>query len=82
MNVPYKLATAGSLALAGLIANQVVDKGWKLFTGHESPQGENEDEAKFVELIVFAMVSGVLVAVTRRYALKGTKKFFGNSIEA
>ncbi len=82
MNVPYKLATAGALAVAGLVANQVADVGWKLVTGHESPQGEDEDQARFAELIAFAVVSGVLVAVTRRFALKGTKKFFGNTIEA
>lgn len=82
MNVPYKVASAGALAVAGLIANQVVDKGWKMFTGHESPQGQDEDQAKFAELIAFAVISGVLVAITRRYALRGTKKFFGDSIEA
>ncbi|MDO5034434.1 MAG: DUF4235 domain-containing protein [Actinomycetaceae bacterium] len=81
MNLTYKLATAGALALAGIIANQVVDKGWKLATGHPSPQGEDEDQAKFAELMVFAVVSGVLVSITRRYALKGTKKFFGPQLE-
>lgn len=81
MDIPYKLATAGSLAIAGLIANQVVDKGWKLVTGHSSPQGEDEDEARVAELIAFAVISGVLVSLTRRYALKGTKKFLGARIE-
>ena len=82
MDVPYKLATAGALALSGLVANKVVDQGWKLVTGHPSPQGEDEDQAKFAELIAFAVISGVLVTVTRRYALKSTKKFFAPRIEA
>jgi hypothetical protein len=82
MNVPYKVAVAGSLAIAGLLADNVADKGWKIVTGHESPKGEDEDQARFSELIAFAVISGVLVAVSRRYALKGTKKFFGNTIEA
>ncbi|MDO5729963.1 MAG: DUF4235 domain-containing protein [Actinomycetaceae bacterium] len=80
MNVPYKVASAGALAVSGIIANQVVDKGWKAVTGHESPQGQDEDNAAIVELLVFAVVSGVLVSLARRYALRGTKKFFGNSI--
>lgn len=80
MNVPYKIASAGALAVSGIIANQVVDKGWKAVTGHESPQGQDEDNAAIVELLVFAVISGVLVSLTRRYALRGTKKFFGNSI--
>ncbi len=80
MNVPYKVASAGALAISGIVANQVVDKGWKLVTGRESPQGEDEDTARLAELIVFAVVSGVLVSLARRYALRGTKKFFGDSI--
>lgn len=80
MNVPYKVASAGALAVSGIIANQIVDKGWKAFTGHESPQGQDEDNAAIAELLVFAVVSGILVSLARRYALRGTKKFFGNSI--
>ncbi|MDO5720024.1 MAG: DUF4235 domain-containing protein [Actinomycetaceae bacterium] len=80
MNVPYKVASAGALAVSGIIANQIVDKGWKAVTGHESPQGQDEDNTAIAELLVFAVVSGILVSLARRYALRGTKKFFGNSI--
>lgn len=80
MNVPYKVASAGALAVSGILANQIVDKGWKYVTGHESPQGEDEDNARLAELITFAIISGVLVSLARRYALRGTKKYFGKSI--
>lgn len=80
MNVPYKVASAGALAVSGILANQIVDKGWKFVTGRESPQGEDEDNARLAELIAFAIISGVLVSLARRYALRGTKKYFGKSI--
>ncbi|MDT3766991.1 DUF4235 domain-containing protein [Gleimia hominis] len=80
MNVPYKLATAGALAAAGFAANQIVNQGWKVFTGHESPQNEDEDQVELVELLVFAAISGVLATMARRYVLRGTKKAFAKSI--
>lgn len=74
MQISDKILTAGALAAAGFIADKVVDKGWVLVTGRPAPGKDEEDTAALAEVLIFAAVSGALVALTRRYALRGTKK--------
>lgn len=74
MDLTNKLISAGSLAGAGFLADKVVDKGWELFTGRPSPAQEEEDTVELVELLVFAAVSGVVLALARRYMMRGAKK--------
>ncbi|EEH63264.1 hypothetical protein HMPREF0044_1503 [Gleimia coleocanis DSM 15436] len=75
MDITSKLITAGAVAAAGFVADKIVDKGWVMVTGRPAPSKEEEDTAALVEVLVFAAISGAVVALTRRYALRGTNKF-------
>ena len=77
MDIGWKIASAGSLAVAGFIADRVVDAGWKVATGHSAPRGaEEEAQANLAEVLVFAVVSGVLVTLIQRLAVKQTNKWY------
>lgn len=78
MDIGWKIASAGSLAVAGFVADKIVDVGWKAATGRTAPRGpEEEAQANIVELVVFGVVSGVLVTLIQRLAVKQTNKWYG-----
>lgn len=78
MDIGWKIASAASLGLAGLVADKLVNVGWKAVTGHDAPKGpEEEAQANLAELIVFGVVSGVLVTLIQRVAIKQTNKWYG-----
>lgn len=76
MDIRRKLIVGGALALAGMAANKVLSIGWKAVTGHEPPEEVDEPVDTLGELLVFAAVSGVVVALTRQVALRGANRFF------
>lgn len=71
-----KLVTAGTVALAGLVAAKVLEKGWKLVTGHEAPIDFDDDRTSVSEFVIYAAVSGAILAVARAATQKQTKKAF------
>lgn len=86
MDIGWKIASAGSLAVAGFLADKIVDVGWKSVTGHTAPRNpEEEAEANLAEVVIFGVVSGVLVTLIQRFAVKQTNKWYGgrkkNAIE-
>ncbi len=72
-----KLMTAGAVALAGLVAGKVLEKGWKLVTGHEAPVDFDDGETSIPEFVIYAAVSGAILAVARASVQKGTKRYLG-----
>lgn len=77
MNVSWKLASAAALALANLAAGQIVALAWKKVTGHEPPaDGEEAAQASLMEVVLFGVLSGVVVAVFQRIAMKKANKWF------
>ncbi|MBD3689269.1 DUF4235 domain-containing protein [Nanchangia anserum] len=78
MDIGWKIASAGSLAVAGFIADKIVDLGWKAVTGHTAPRNaEEEAQANLAEVVIFGVVSGVLVTLIRRLTVKQTNKWYG-----
>lgn len=78
MDIGWKIASAGSLAVAGFVADRIVDLGWKAVTGHTAPRGpEEEAKANLAEVILFGVISGVLVTLVQRVAVKQTNKWYG-----
>ncbi|HIZ37079.1 MAG TPA: DUF4235 domain-containing protein [Candidatus Ruania gallistercoris] len=75
MNV-QKLVTTVAAVAAGFAANKLLAAGWKAITGHEPPTGDPDDgEISIGELVVFAAVSGAVVAFARTFATRGAAKW-------
>lgn len=60
-----KLLTAGAVALAGLVAGKILEKGWKAVTGHEAPIDFDDDQTTIPEFVIYAAVSGAVLAIAR-----------------
>ncbi|HLT83344.1 MAG TPA: DUF4235 domain-containing protein [Phototrophicaceae bacterium] len=82
MDIGWKIVSAGSAVVAGLLANKVLDVGWKLVTGHNPPGDDDNDPAvSLTEIVVFAAVSGAVVGLARQLAQTGAAKWYGGPVE-
>lgn len=77
MNLQKLITTAAAVA-AGFAANKALSAGWKAVTGHEPPTGDDDGEVSMGELVVFAAVSGAVVAFARTYATRGAAKWMAS----
>ncbi len=78
MNVQKLVTTVAAIA-AGFAANKLLSVGWKAVTGHEPPTGDADDgEISIGELVVFAAVSGAVVAFARTFATRGAAKWMAS----
>ncbi|PYF99081.1 Protein of unknown function [Georgenia satyanarayanai] len=82
MDIGWKIVSTGSAVLAGLLANKLLDIGWKAVTGHEPPGEGNDDPAvSLTEVVVFAAVSGAVIGLSRQLAQAGAAKWYGGPVE-
>jgi len=78
MDIGWKIVSTGSAVVAGILANKLIDAGWKLVTGHEPPVDDPDDPSiSFKELFVFAAVSGAVIGMSRQLAHAGAAKWYG-----
>lgn len=75
MDIGWKAIDLAAIAVAGLISDNIVKAGWKLATGR-TPPADDDLEANLLEAVVFAMLSGALLAVTRRATVRSAAKWF------
>lgn len=73
-----KVVTTIAVIVAGLVANKALGAAWKGVTGHEPPLDEKNDEAPIAEIVLFAAISGALVALARAYANRGAAKWLAS----
>jgi len=71
------VSTVAAIA-AGLVANQALKLVWKGITGHTPPDDEKDADAPIPEIVIFAAVSGALVALARTYANRGAHKWLAS----
>lgn len=82
MNIGWKVLSAGAGLAAGFVANKILDVGWRAVLGHRPPTDDADIETYSVaEVIVFAAVSGAVIAVTRQLALQAADKWYGPVID-
>ena len=82
MDIGWKIVSAGSAVAAGLLANKLLDLGWKAVTGHKPPSEQGDDPTiSLTEVMVFAAVSGAVVGLSRQLAQAGAAKWYGGPIE-
>lgn len=78
MDIGWKVVSGGSAVVAGLVANKLLNVGWKVVTGHEPPK--DDEDVHLAEVVVFAAVSGAVVAAARQLALRGAAKWYGGPV--
>ncbi|WP_324649280.1 DUF4235 domain-containing protein [Georgenia sp. H159] len=82
MDIGWKIVSTGSAVLAGILANKVLDVGWKAVTGHEPPHEDpNDPSISTLEIVVFAAVSGAVIGIIRQFAQVGAAKWYGGPVE-
>lgn len=76
MDIGWKIASAGAMALSALVAGKVAEVGWRVVTGTSVPH-DDDDEVSLVAVVAFAAASAAVVALTQHYAMRGAKKWYG-----
>lgn len=80
MDIGWKIASGISLAVAGILADKMVDLGWKAVTGRVPPRNtEEEAQANILELALFAIISGLFVTLFRRVTTKKVNAWYGGN---
>ncbi|MDO4607141.1 MAG: DUF4235 domain-containing protein [Bowdeniella nasicola] len=84
MDIGWKIVSAGSMAVAGMVASKVVNVGWKAITGHNPPEDPEDPGVRMAEVLTFALISGALMGLSRQLALTGASRWYGgkNDYEA
>lgn len=75
METEHKILNLAALGVAGVLSDGIVRLGWKLVTGHKAPQ-DDDLEVGMLEVLVFAIISGIFLAFTRRFTVKTATKFW------
>ena len=77
MEIGEKVVSLAAVAIAGLVSDNIVKVGWKAATGHKPP-ADDDLEVGMAELLVFAVISGILLALTKRFTVKTASKWWVN----
>lgn len=77
MNIVAKLATTGAALAASFIAKKATDGTWSFVTGKEVPDNPDDPDIDIKEAILFAILSGALIALARMIANRQTTKVLG-----
>ncbi|WP_295698150.1 DUF4235 domain-containing protein [Lapillicoccus sp.] len=73
----WKVLGTGAAVLAGTVANQVVSKGWNLFSGKPAPSDPlNTDEVSWKEAMLFAAITGFVVQAARVAAQRKAAQYY------
>ena len=72
----WTAASALILLASGIVAEKVVAAGWKTVTGRPAPQDDNQVlNYQLGEVVVFAVVSGAAMSLTRQLTLRQAAKW-------
>lgn len=78
-NIVAKLLTAGAALAASFIAKKATDGTWHFVTGKEVPDNPDDPDVQLTEAVLFAILSGALIALARMLANRQTTKVIGAS---
>lgn len=77
MDIGEKLVNVAAVAFAGLISDNIVKAGWKAATG-SNPPADDDVTVGLAEAIVFAVLSGVLLAIIKRFTVRTASQWWMN----
>lgn len=75
-DIGWKVVSAVSMGLAGLVAGKIVEIGWKAVTGKSAPVDPDDPGVTVAEIVVFATLSGALLGLSRQVAALGAKRWY------
>ncbi|MDO4242876.1 MAG: DUF4235 domain-containing protein [Actinomyces sp.] len=79
-NLAWTATSALTMVAAGFVADKIVSTGWKAVTGRATPKDQDELlTAGIAEVVVFAVVSGALISLTRELALRQAATWYDRS---
>lgn len=67
-NVMWKIMAMGSAVGASMVARKVTDGSWKFIRGGEPPKNPEDPDDDWMEAILFAILSGAIVGISRTVA--------------
>ncbi|WP_131105986.1 DUF4235 domain-containing protein [Ornithinimicrobium sufpigmenti] len=79
MNITAKVVTAGAALLASMVAKKATDGTWSFVTGKDVPENPDDPEIDIKEAVIFAVLSGALVALARMLANRQATKVLSKS---
>lgn len=75
----WSLATTGAAIGGGVVAKKVAEGGWTFITGNESPANPEDPDTDWTEAIVFALLSGAIIQLTRVLVNRQSTKVYKKS---
>lgn len=78
-NIAAKLVTTGVALATSLVAKKATDGTWKFVTGKDAPDNPDDPDVDIKEAILFAVISGSLIALIRMVANRQTTKVLGKA---
>lgn len=75
MDMTWKIASTGALALAGFGAGKVAEVGWRVLTGRPVPTQE-DDDSTLVQIVLFAAASAAVAAVAQHYMSRTAARLY------
>lgn len=78
-NIGWKLVAIASGLVASQVAKQITKGGWKAVTGKPMPQGSKDPQTGVAEALVFAAVSGSIMAATRTFVDRKAADYYEKS---
>lgn len=73
-NIVAKIVTLGAAAAASFVAKKATDGTWSFVTGKNVPDNPDDPDIDIKEAILFAVLSGALIALARMLANRETTK--------
>ena len=76
----WKLVGTAAAALAGMVANKVVNGGWKKATGKTPPSDPTDPDVDWKEAVIFAAVSGLVIGVAKLATQRKAAQYYTNAV--
>lgn len=65
-----------AMLAAGYLVEQIVTNGWKAAVGHKPPTDPEDIDAHAGEVVLYAALSGALIALARVLAIRGAARAY------
>lgn len=76
----WRIVSAGAAILAGLIADRLLNRSWQAATGKPAPTDPEQPDTRLRDAVLFAVLSGAIIAVARLLAVRGAAKLYGDAL--
>lgn len=75
----FKLLGTVAAMGAGLIARQVVTRGWRLVMATDPPDNPEDPDTEWREAVTWAVASGAVISVARLFATRKATQYYATS---